>query len=154
MLPDLDNLYKPYARDADLKTSIMYWTKEAQNLGLSNEIRDAAISEAFLEMANGKTFPIGSCDCGCEFPVEWSCVALNHYVLKKMVKLKEKVDTQTAEIIKKNIHTSMLTIIRTKNDEFIAEQKKQDKQSEQPKQTEQFDLFKWIGAKVKWHWTT
>ena len=136
MLPNLEELYIPYSKDADLKTSIMYWKKEATQLGISGEIRDACISEAFLEMANGKTFPIGPCDCGCEFPIEWSCVALNHYVLKKMIAMKDKIDIQTTEIIKQNIHAGMLSIIKTKNDEFIAEQ------------SEQFDLFKWIRSKV------
>ena len=78
MLPDIEKLYKPYSKDADLKTSILYWEKEALIHHIPLDIRDAAITETFLEMANGKTFPIGTCDCGCEFPVEWSSVAINH----------------------------------------------------------------------------
>jgi len=135
MLPNLDKLYKPYAKDADLKTSILYWEKEAANLGILAEIRDSAIAETFLEMANGKTFPVGSCDCGCEFPIAWSCVALNHYVLKKMLAMKDVVDIHKADIIKANIHAGMLAIIEAKNAEFIAEQ------------TKQFNLFIWIKEK-------
>jgi len=141
MLPNLDELYEPYSKDADLKTSILYWEKEARNLGIPSEIRDAAIIQTFLEMANGKTFPIGSCDCGCEFPVEWSSVSINHYVLKKMLAMKGEVDFQKTELIKANIHTGMLAIIETKNAEFVAEQLEP---VELPKQ---FDLFIWIKDK-------
>lgn len=123
LLPDIEKLYEPYSKDADLKTSILYWKKEAENLGVLPEVRDAAITETFIEMANGKTFPIGTCDCGCEFPVEWSSVAINHYVLKKMIAMRDKINTQIAETMQRNIHAGMLAIIKIKNNEFVKDQK-------------------------------
>jgi len=135
MLPNLDKLYKPYAKDADLKTSILYWEREAANLSIAPEIRDTAIAETFLEMAGGKTFPIGSCDCGCEFPIVWSSVSINHYVLKRMIAMKDEVDIHKADIIKATIHAGMLAIIEAKNAEFVIEQ------------TKQFDVFTWVKEK-------
>ncbi|MCK4554946.1 hypothetical protein KAU19_08415 [Candidatus Parcubacteria bacterium] len=124
LLPDLKKLYEPYSKDADLETSLLYWKKEAENLGISLEVRDAAITETFIEMANGKTFPIGTCDCGCEFSVEWSSVAINHYVLKKMTVMRDKTNNQIAMAIQRNIHAGMLAIIKNKNDKFVKDQKK------------------------------
>ena len=118
----------------DIDTDIAIQTLAA-NRGIAPEIRDTAIAETFLEMAVGKTFPIGSCDCGCEFPIEWSCVALNHYVLKKMIAMKDEVDIHKADIITANIHAGMLAIIEAKNAEFVTEQ------------TRQFDLFTWMKEK-------
>lgn len=136
MLPDLDKLYEPYSADASLSISLMYWKKEAEKLGLSPDVRDVAISETFLEMANGKKFPIGTCDCGCEFPIKWSCVALNHYVLKKMIAIKDEVDKKVADILKANIHTQMLTLISAENQKFIDENSK-------PRRSE--GILYWLG---------
>ena len=121
MLPDMEKLYAPYARDADLQTSLLYWQKEASKLGVSAELRDQAIAETFLEMANGKVFPVGKCDCGCEFPVEWSCVALNHYVLKKMVAVKNEIAAAQAEMLKRRLQTTMLELIEKDNAAYTAE---------------------------------
>ena len=148
MLPNINDLYEPYSADADLKTSILYWEKEARNLGIPEEIRDAAIIQTFLEMTNGKTFPIGSCDCGCEFPVKWSSVAINHYVIKKMLAMKGEIDFQKAELITANIHRGMLAIIEAKNAEFVAEQMAEEiEEIEEIELPKQFDLFIWIKDK-------
>ena len=120
MLPDLEELYKPYSKDADLETTLLYWQREATNLGINHEIKDAIIAEVFLEMANGRTFEIGSCTCGCEFPVEWSCVDLNHYVLNKMKDAKTEMNQMLSDALKAKVHGHMLNIIKKDNDDYVA----------------------------------
>lgn len=122
MLPDIEELYEPYSKDADLNTTLLYWGREAKKLGISPDIREAAIAETFLELANGKVFPIGTCDCGCDFPVEWSCVALNHYTLRKMISIRDKISAKVVELMKEDIHAGMLAIIESRNAEFVKEQ--------------------------------
>lgn len=135
MLPNIEELYKPYSKDADFKTSLLYWKKEARNLSISDEVMQSCIAETFLEMANGKTFPTDRCDCGCNFPKKWSCVALNHYVLKKMIKKKGDIDQSTADILQNNIKASMLSLIEKENQEYIRENT----------QTRMERFKKWIG---------
>jgi len=117
-------LYKPYSENATLATTLLYWTKQAQGLDVSVEIRDSAIAEAFLEIAQGKEFPVGTCDCGCEFPIKWSCVALNHYVLKKMIAKKTEIDIDIAKHLQDKLHLHMLGLIKMQNEEYVKEQMK------------------------------
>jgi hypothetical protein len=124
MLPDLEELYKPYSKDADLETTLLYWQKEATNLGINHEIKDAIIAEVFLEMANGKTFEIGTCTCGCDFPIEWSCVDLNHYALNKMKAAKKEMNAMLSDALKAKVHGHMLNIISKENENYVTEMMK------------------------------
>ena len=95
ILPDYEILYAPYGNDATLEQTILWITKQAAAMGISNDVRDMAITETFLEMARGKEFEIGDCHCKkCGedgFGTKWSCVAMNHYLLEKMVSIKNEI---------------------------------------------------------------
>jgi hypothetical protein len=122
MLPNLEEIYRPYAGDAKLKVSLLYWTKEAANLQISEEVMNASIAEAFLEIQNGKEIPVGYCHCkrcGPEgFSVPWSCVALNHYVLEKMMEKKDVIDLDKIRVLQQGIEVAMLSIIGKQNREY------------------------------------
>lgn len=123
IIPNMEELYKPYSENADLQTSLMYWSREAKNLNIPESIMNVCIAEAFTEMASGKTFPVGECHCSrcgeAGFPVKWSCVALNHYVLEKMLGKKQELDQSQAQILQSGIEAAMLSLISKNNKEYI-----------------------------------
>lgn len=119
MIPNMEELYKPYSKDANLMTSLLYWKKEGRKLRIPEDVIMASVTETFVEIANGKKFPIGTCDCGCDFPVEWSCVALNHYVLKKMVDKNKDIQEKIAHLMQDDIEAGMLSLIKKQNREYI-----------------------------------
>jgi len=115
ILPDYEKLYEPYSENASLEETIIWISKQAVKMQISNDIRDLAITETFLEMAQGLKFPVGTCDCDkCkgDFGVEWSCVAMNHYLLSKMVSVRNDVAVALGKVIEKRTHAKMLSIIK------------------------------------------
>lgn len=123
LLPDYEELYAPYSKDASLDVTIEWITKQASAMRISDHVRDMAITETFLEMAQGKQFEVGNCHCKrCGedgFPTEWSCVAMNHYLLDKMVDIKTEIAFELTKIIQKRTHSKMLSIIHTENEAYI-----------------------------------
>ena len=118
ILPDYEKLYERYSADASLNQTITWMCKQAVQFSIPDEIRDAAISETFLEMGRGLKFPIGICNCGCDFPTKWSCVAQNHYMLNKMLEMQDIRVKQLAELIQDRTHAKMLFIIKEQNREY------------------------------------
>lgn len=122
-VPNMKELYQPYSNDASLEVSLAWWKKQAKNLGISENIVEWAIAETFTEMEAGKTFEIGNCHCSkCGedgFPTQWSCVAINHYVLEKMLSKHREVEKETLAIMQGNINTIMESIAARDNKDFI-----------------------------------
>jgi hypothetical protein len=122
MLPTFEELYKPYSKDAPLDKTMEWLMKQAASNGVPDAIRDTAITEVFLEMAKGKSFPTDHCDCGCEFPVKWSCVAMNHYTLRRMLEKKTAVASAASKLLQDALFASILDHIHRENERYVAEQ--------------------------------
>lgn len=122
ILPDIRKLYEPYAKDASLETTIIWCKREAAKASIPDSVRDLAIAQTFVEMSAGKTFEIGTCNCGCNFPIPWSCVALNHYILRKMFALKVQYDKAEADAITKYIQDAIVKVIELENAAFTKQE--------------------------------
>jgi hypothetical protein len=75
--------------------------------------------EVFLEMAKGKVFP-ETCDCGCG--LTWSCAAMNHYTLRKMLEMRDSVLVTATKLIGDRLSAAILEHIQADNDAYIKEQ--------------------------------
>jgi hypothetical protein len=127
MLLDFHKLYEPYAKDASLETTMLWLEKEAHNRGIPDDVRNAVIAEVFLEMANGKTFPIDHCDCSPDCPFAnhpWSSAAMNHYTLRKMIEANQTVIRARSDLILASVNSRIIQRIEQSNAEFVAEQTK------------------------------
>ena len=122
IIPQMEELYRPYSKDASLEKTMEWLMKQAAAGGVPDGVRDAVITEVFLEMAKGKTFPTDHCDCGCDFPVKWSCVAMNHYTLKRMLERKGQVTAAYNKVLQDALTTSILDHIHRENERYVAEQ--------------------------------
>lgn len=121
MILDFEKLYEPYSKDADLKTTMLWFEREAAKLGVPSDVRDAAVAETFLEMANGKTFSTDGCTCGCEFPIKWSSVDMNHYALKKMIEKNKAVQKARSDALLDSVNKAVLNHIQAQNEAYEAE---------------------------------
>jgi hypothetical protein len=154
MLPDYEALYAPYAASADLATTMNWFKKQAASLGVSDEIRELAIAETFLEMSRGKVFPTDFCDCGCGVKVPWSCMAMNHYVMKKMLKLRDELGALVAKQLNDKARAMILLHMEDDNKKFTQEQLGVDNATSVPKKSRLLDFSnsevvrgaKWIGS--------
>lgn len=122
IIPSMEELYKPYSKDASLEKTLEWLHKQAAANGVPDAIRDTVITEVFLEMAKGKTFSTTSCSCGCAFPVQWSCVDMNHYTLKCMIARKDTIAATTVMLLQKALEASILDHIHRENEKYVAEQ--------------------------------
>lgn len=122
MIPSMEELYKPYSKDAPLEKTLEWLHRQAAASGVPETVRDTVITEVFLEMAKGKTFSTDSCSCGCEFPVKWSCVDMNHYTLKRMLERKDAVASAASKLLQQALETSILDHIHRENEKYVAEQ--------------------------------
>lgn len=122
MLLEFEELYKPYSADANLTWTMKFFEDEAKLLNINPEVRDAAIAEVFLEMANGKTFSVDSCSCSpdCAFNKRpWSAADMNHYTLEKMIVMSAEIRAASSNILNKNINTKILEHIKKSNEEYM-----------------------------------
>ena len=104
MTVNLEELYKPYAKDASLEQTLDWLKIQAVNLNASPDVMEAAIAETFLEMANGKTFSTDGGDTGFDGK---SHAVLNHYLLSKMIALKNEVTKAQTDILSNKINAQI-----------------------------------------------
>lgn len=108
---DLEKLYQPYSKHASLPDTLAWVQKEAGNLKIDRAIVETAITEVFLEMANGLTFSKTHPD----LPVDHA--NMNLYLKKRMIDLNNKIqgDIQKAfqQRIEKLVEAKMKAISKT-----------------------------------------
>lgn len=119
MMPEFEELYKPYSKDATLDESYNWLKKQCAGMGIDEQTADASWSETFLEMAQGKKFSIGTCDCGCDFPKEWSCVAFNHHTLKRAIAMNEKANRAKLQVLNNTLRNNILFHIEDQNRVYV-----------------------------------
>lgn len=112
ILPDMKKLYEPYSNDASLETTLAWFKREALKRGISDEVRDAATMEVFLEMAQGKVFPL-TCDCGCD--LKWSSAAMNHYTLKKMLSMHNVVAEAASKALGDHLSAAIMAYVQSED---------------------------------------
>lgn len=113
---DLEKLYEPYSKNASLTQTLAWIQKEANAKGIDRAIVETAVTEVFLEMANGLKFSLKHDD----LPVDHA--NMNLYLKKRMLELHEKIqgDIQKAfqVRIEKLVEAQMKQISKT-DKEFI-----------------------------------
>jgi len=107
--PDFKELYKPYAKMVVLEDTIAWILKECTSRGINADIARKAINMTFLEMANGKTFPVDGGDTGFD-GVPHAC--MNVYVVQKAIEMHKKSMTAYLEATQGELQSRINTHIR------------------------------------------
>ena len=108
---NLEKLYGPYAKDASLEMTLTWLTRKAGELGISDDVKETAITEVFLEIADGKTFATDGGDTGFTH----SHAVLNHYLLAKMIILNKEILKAISDRLTDRINVRLLNRIQRKN---------------------------------------
>ena len=85
MIPNYKELWEPYRKDGCSLPRMTAWVKKQS--GASEEILTQVIQDLFLELEEGRKFSVKGCDCGCGMTNAHT--AINHYILKEVLKLNE-----------------------------------------------------------------
>ena len=93
-IPDFTALYKPYAKMVPIEDTIAWILKECVSRGINTDIARKAINMTFLEMADGKTFPIDGGNTGFD-DIPHAC--MNIYVIQKATEMHRKSMTAYLE---------------------------------------------------------
>ena len=93
-MPVFKALYKPYSKMVKLEDTITWILKECASRGVSTELAQKAINMTFLEMADGKTFPVDGGNTGFD-GVPHAC--MNIYVVQKALGMHQKSMTAYLE---------------------------------------------------------
>ena len=93
-MPDFKALYKPYSKMVSIEDTITWILKECASRGVGTELAQKAINMTFLEMANGKTFPVDGGDSGFD-GVPHAC--MNIYIVQKAIEMHRKSMTAYLE---------------------------------------------------------
>lgn len=117
IIPDYEELFKPYSALVSLEQVFTWLRKKAKEIGIEENIMHKAINDTFLEMAGGKTFPTDGGDTGFDGLPH---AALDHYLLRKMVKLHVASVKAYREATEGVLRTRMLAHIAKENERFIA----------------------------------
>ena len=133
---DFEELYKPYSGKISLEETLTWLFKTATQAGISKDLIDKAVSETFIEMATGKTFPTDGGDTGFDgFPH----AVLNHYMLKKAIKLNSISRIAYAKAVENRIQTRLDILVN----------KRWDKSWRNWNKSQVIQAFNWVKSKVK-----
>jgi len=96
MLLDYEKLFEPYTADGHtVERSIAWVKKEAAKRGVNAETIDVGIQLFFMEVANGKTYPIDKCPCGCG--IDKAGTAITHDMLRIVLEMDREQRIQFAK---------------------------------------------------------
>ncbi len=86
MLPDFKKLYAPYAVDGASLNKTLNWLKAST--GVTDDIVQSVLMDVMLMLADGESFALDGCQCGCDLKKSHS--ALNHF-MRDLALAKNKV---------------------------------------------------------------
>lgn len=135
ILLEYEKLFEPYTRDGHtLNNTIAFLNKEAQRRGISQDLVDLSIHETFLELVQGKTFPLDKCPCGCG--IDKAGTAITHAMVTKLFEHHRNLTTTRINYLNERLNTAILTHMQADNAAFTAQYMKPG-------------LFKRLKAKLK-----
>ncbi len=121
ILPDYEKLFKPYTgHKSGTIEAMVAWLRKTS--GANEEIISLCIRNLFTELAHGKTFPVDMCDCGCEMKIAHA--AINHYVLRETLKLKDEANRNYWNLLEKVDHERILKHVEMDNASYTEENMK------------------------------
>ena len=80
-----------YGKDNPLVKTIAFIQKKATEFGTPG-LANLAINRIFIEVANGKQYPLDKCPCGCG--IDKSGTAITHAMLTELIRLNNKTKTK------------------------------------------------------------
>jgi len=124
ILADFETLWKQhrYAGDNTLASAITYLSNVAGGLDLPSEVVSVVMQEVFLEMAEGKTWPLDGCDpevCTCQ--IKNSGTAIIHDMERRIRAFNVKWRANQAELMGKSLNASILRHITEQNQAYLTE---------------------------------
>lgn len=115
--PDFKELYEPYSAKATLEETLSWLIKECVSKGISTELAQKAFNFTFLELADGKTFPLDGGDTGF---TDIPHAAMNIHMLKMAMGFHKKSTKAYLEATQGVLQARINTHIRrSKNREYI-----------------------------------
>ncbi len=109
ILPDYKKLFEPYTGSDSTVEAMIAWLRKTS--GAQEEIISLSVRNLFTELAGGKTFPTDMCQCGCEMKVAHA--AINHYLLKETLKLKNAANRRYWSTLEKFDHERIIKYVET-----------------------------------------
>lgn len=103
MLLDYEKLFEPYMADGHTAERSIAWVKkEAIKRGVNAETVDVGIQLVFMEVANGKTYPVDKCPCGCG--IDKAGTAITHDMLRVVLEMDREQRIQFAKQLEGSIN--------------------------------------------------
>lgn len=107
--PDFKELYKPYNQKASLEETLTWLKKECKVRGIDEAIRLKAVALTFLEMSQGKIFPIDGGDTGFT-DIPHACQ--NLYMLKVAIELNNRSEKAFADATEGMLQARIETYVK------------------------------------------
>ena len=96
---DMIALFKPYTGNGATLEKTINWLKKESNA--PEPVINRVLNETFLKLAEGYQFSTTGCNCGCG--LKNAHTAIEHYMLKEVIKLRKKADKAYLETIEKGL---------------------------------------------------
>jgi len=103
IVPEFNELFEPYAKSGTGLDRIRAWMLKQSKK--DEVVVDQVIAETMIELANGRTFSLEGCDCGCELTNSHS--AITHYMLKRVIELGNQVEAAKLDVLHKSINAAI-----------------------------------------------
>jgi len=101
---DFEKLYAPYSERASLEETVAWLTRECKSRGVSNQAREQALLNTFVEIENGKVFSLTGEGTGFEGIPH---AALNHYLLKTAININKEYDRAYLKALQDNFNKTL-----------------------------------------------
>jgi len=106
-----------YGQDNAFDRSIQYIYLMGEKGKVPVQGINAVIAEFFVEIANGKKYPLDKCPCGCG--IDKSGTAAIHELVSRLEKIKVDIETTQADLIETRVNMAIEKYIETKNAKYI-----------------------------------
>jgi hypothetical protein len=117
MLLDYEKLFEPYTADGHTVERSIGWVKrEGLKRGVPAETIETAIHLIFMEVANGKTYPVDKCPCGCG--IDKAGTAITHAILRQALNLDREQRVESARVLNDSLNRRIIGHIEAQNAEY------------------------------------
>jgi len=106
-----------YGADNQFDRSMHYVYAMGEKWKVPAQGVNAVIAEFFVEIANGRNYPLDKCPCGCG--IDKSGTAAIHELIRRVETIKIDIEKTQADLIETQVNTAIEKYIETKNAEYI-----------------------------------
>lgn len=112
------SLFRPYTKDGHkLENSINWLYRECTKYGVPRAAADLAVQEIFMEVNNGRIFPMDHCDCGCGLDSAKAGTAITHAFRTRALEIAQVMKMGMIEALQKRHNNSIKNYVE--NTKFL-----------------------------------